>query len=148
VRSASEQELAHSVEELKMLVSASAESGVVQGDEEEMVHAVLDFGDTLVRQVMVPRTEMVAVPADASLDAVLQTLTEQPVTKLPVYEVDRSRHRRRPPAGCPAGLAPAGRRHPDGAHMMRETLFVPDTGSHQRPAAPASAPAASIWRSS
>jgi CBS domain containing-hemolysin-like protein len=128
VRSASEQELAHSVEELKMLVSASAESGVVQGDEEEMVHAVLDFGDTLVRQVMVPRTEMVAVPADASLDSVLQTLTEQPVTKLPVYEVDPDHvigvvHLQ--------DVLPAWRR-PDAASqtardLMRETLFVPDT---------------------
>ncbi len=128
LRPASDKELAHSVEELKMLVSASAESGVVQDDEEEMVHAVLDFGDTLVRQVMVPRTEMVALPADASIEVMLQTLTAQPVTKLPVYEGDPDHvigvvHLQ--------DILPAWRR--PGASsltardLMRETLFVPDT---------------------
>jgi CBS domain containing-hemolysin-like protein len=128
LRSPSEKELAHSVEELKMLVSASAESGVVQGDEEEMVHAVLDFGDTLVRQVMVPRTEMVAVPADATMESLLQTLVAQPMTKLPVYEGDLDHvigvvHLQ--------DILPAWRR-PSGStqtarDLMRETLFVPDT---------------------
>jgi CBS domain containing-hemolysin-like protein len=125
---ASEKELAHSVEELKMLVSASAESGVVQDDEEEMVHAVLDFGDTLVRQVMVPRTEMVALPADASLESMLQTLTAQPVTKLPVYEGDLDHvigvvHLQ--------DILPAWRSPNTSSQtardLMRETLFVPDT---------------------
>jgi putative hemolysin len=128
LRPASEKELAHSVEELKMLVSASAESGVVQDDVEEMVHAILDFGDTRVRQVMVPRTEMVALPADASLKSILQTLTAQPVTKLPVYEGDPDHvigvvHLR--------DILSAWRR-PDASSqtardLMRETLFVPDT---------------------
>lgn len=79
-------QLVHSVEELKMLVSASAESGLVESQEEEMVHAVFEFGELLVRQVMVPRTEMVAVPADTTLDGVLQTAAESRYTKLPVYE--------------------------------------------------------------
>jgi putative hemolysin len=128
LRPASEKELAHSIEELKMLVSASAESGVVQDDEEEMVHAVLDFGDTLVRQVMVPRTEMVALPADASLESMLKVLTAQPVTKLPVYEGDLDHvigvvHLQ--------DILPAWRR-PNASSLtardlMRETLFVPDT---------------------
>lgn len=128
LRPASDKELAHSVEELKMLVSASAESGVVQDDEEEMVHAVLDFGDTLVRQVMVPRTEMVALPADASIEVMLQTLTAQPVTKLPVYEGDPDHvigvvHLQ--------DILPAWRRPGASSQtardLMRETLFVPDT---------------------
>jgi CBS domain containing-hemolysin-like protein len=128
LRPASEKELAHSVEELKMLVSASAESGVVQDDEEEMVHAVLDFGDTPVRQVMVPRTEMVALSADASLKSILQTLTAQPVTKLPVYEGDLDHvigvvHLQ--------DVLPAWRRPNASSQtardLMRETLFVPDS---------------------
>jgi putative hemolysin len=125
---ASHRELAHSVEELKMLVSASAESGIVPDDEEEMVHAVLDFGDTPVRQVMVPRTEMVAVPADAPLKSILETLTAQPLTKLPVYEGNLDHvvgvvHLR--------DVLPASRRASavslTARDLMRETLFVPDT---------------------
>jgi putative hemolysin len=128
VRSASEKELAHSVEELKMLVSASADSGVVQDDEEEMVHAVLDFGDTLVRQVMLPRTEVVAVPAEATPEDILDAIAGRPVSKLPVFEgsldhvigvvhlqdvLSASRQSR-----------PSSQTARD---LMRETMFVPDT---------------------
>jgi CBS domain containing-hemolysin-like protein len=76
----------HSVEELKMLVAASAEGGLVEDTEEEMLRAVFDFGETLVRQVMVPRTEMVAVPAEAPLAEVIRIAGEHPFSKLPVYE--------------------------------------------------------------
>ena len=79
-------ELVHSVDELKMIVSASAEGGVVEGEEEEILYAVFEFGDTLVRQVMVPRTEVVALPADSSLEEVMDLVGEQPFTKLPVFE--------------------------------------------------------------
>lgn len=83
---ASGHELVHSVEELKMIVSASAEGGVVEGEEEEILYAVFEFGDTLVRQVMVPRTEVVALPAESSLEEVMDLVGEQPFTKLPVFE--------------------------------------------------------------
>lgn len=76
----------HSVAELKMLVAASAEGGVVEGAEEVMLRAVFDFGDTLVRQVMVPRTEMIAVASDAPLSDVVRLAGEHPFSKLPVYD--------------------------------------------------------------
>lgn len=86
VAPASGHEMVHSVEELKMLVSASAVGGVVEDQEEEILHAVFDFGDMLVRQVMIPRTEMIAVPADAGLDEIIQIAVTYPYTKLPVFE--------------------------------------------------------------
>ena len=86
VKPASGHELVHSVAELKMLVTASAESGVVEEDESEMLHAIFDFGELLVRQVMIPRTEVVAVEADMPLEEVTKLVTENPYTKLPVYE--------------------------------------------------------------
>ncbi|UCF60447.1 MAG: HlyC/CorC family transporter [Anaerolineaceae bacterium] len=85
IEPASGHELVHSVEELKMLVSASAGSGVVEDEAEEMLRAVFDFGETLVRLVMIPRTEMIAVPADSSLEEALQVAIEHQYTKLPVY---------------------------------------------------------------
>jgi CBS domain containing-hemolysin-like protein len=85
IEPASGHELVHSVEELKMLVSASAGSGVVEDEAEEMLRAVFDFGETLVRLVMIPRTEMIAVPADSSLEETLQVAIEHQYTKLPVY---------------------------------------------------------------
>ena len=88
IEPASGHELVHSVEELKMLVSASAGSGVVEDEAEEMLRAVFDFGETLVRLVMIPRTEMIAIPVDSSLEEALQVAIEHQYTKLPVYGED------------------------------------------------------------
>jgi len=121
-------ELAHSVEELKMLVTASAASGVVEADEEDMLQAVFDFGDTLVRQVMVPRTEMVAIAAEASLDEIAALVLRHPFTRYPVYEGDLDpvqgvihlRDLMRARRGEGAGLATA-------RGLMREAIFIPET---------------------
>lgn len=83
---ASGTQMTHSVEELKMLVTASTEGGVVEEDEREMLHAIFDIGDLLVRQVMVPRTEIVAVEADAHLKEVIDLAVQSLYTKFPVYE--------------------------------------------------------------
>ena len=79
-------ELVHSVEELRMLVTASTAGGVVEQDESEMLHAVFDFGEMVVRQVMVPRTEVLAVEAGTTLTEMLATVTQTSYTKLPIYE--------------------------------------------------------------
>jgi len=121
-------ELAHSVEELKMLVTASAASGVVEADEEDMLQAVFDFGDTLVRQVMVPRTEMVAIAAEASLDEIAALVLRHPFTRYPVYEGDLDhvqgvihlRDLMRARRGEGADLATA-------RGLMREAIFIPET---------------------
>ena len=86
VEPASGHELVHSVEELKMLVTASAEGGVVEAEESEMLHAVFDFGDLVVRQVMIPRTEIIAVEADASLPEIIRLVSQSTYTKFPVFE--------------------------------------------------------------
>jgi CBS domain containing-hemolysin-like protein len=88
VKPASGHELVHSVAELKMLVTASTEGGAVEEDESEMLHAIFNFGELMVRQVMIPRTEIVAVEADLSLEEVIRLVTENSYTKLPVYEGD------------------------------------------------------------
>jgi CBS domain containing-hemolysin-like protein len=86
IQPASGHQLVHSVEELKMIVSASAEGGVVQDEEREMLNAVFDFGDLVVRQVTVPRTEVVAVEADTPLETIVDLVTQTTYTKFPVYE--------------------------------------------------------------
>jgi len=124
----SEHESAHSIEELKMLVNASTESGVVEDSEGEILANVFGFSEILVRQVMVPRTEMIAVSADANLDDIITVAIEQPYTKLPVYEnspdhilgvlhlkdILRSRHAAKTTHHCARDL-------------MRETIFIPET---------------------
>lgn len=80
--------LVHSEEELKMLVTASQEAGVLEEDEEQMLHRVFAFADLTAGQLMVPRTEMVAVPADASIDVLLTALAQGGHDRFPVYRGD------------------------------------------------------------
>ncbi len=85
VQPAAGHELVHSVEELKMLVRQSAEGGIVGDHAEEMLTAIFDFGELLVRQVMIPRTEMIAVREDATIPEIMDLAVDYPYTKFPVY---------------------------------------------------------------
>jgi CBS domain containing-hemolysin-like protein len=67
--------MVHSEEELKMLVTASQEAGVLEEAEEQMLHRVFGFADLTAGQVMVPRTELVAVEADTPGEKVLAQIT-------------------------------------------------------------------------
>jgi CBS domain containing-hemolysin-like protein len=86
VQPASGHEMVHSIEELRMLVTASTESGVFEAEESEMIHALFDFNELLVRQVMIPRTEIVGVEADLPLPEIIPLVTESTYTKFPVYD--------------------------------------------------------------
>jgi putative hemolysin len=81
-------ELVHSVEELKMIVAASAEEGVMPSEESQMLHAIFDFGELLVRRVMIPRTEISAFEADSSLEEAIEDAVNSSFTKFPIYDDD------------------------------------------------------------
>ena len=66
--------MVHSEAELKMLVTASQEAGVLEEQEEQMLHRVFGFADLTAGQVMVPRTELVAIAADASRETLLEQM--------------------------------------------------------------------------
>jgi CBS domain containing-hemolysin-like protein len=85
LRAPSGHSMVHSEEELKMLVTASQEAGVLEEDEEQMLHRVFGFGDLTAGQVMVPRTEMSGIRADATLHEVTTQVARQPHPWLPVY---------------------------------------------------------------
>lgn len=78
----------YTLEELKLIVTESEEVGVIEGAEREMLHAIFDFGDLFARQVMIPRTEIVAFEAEASLQACIDTAIRSSFTKFPVYDED------------------------------------------------------------
>ena len=80
--------MVHSEAELKMLVTASQEAGVLEEQEEQMLHRVFGFADLTAGQVMVPRTELVAVAADTPLGELLRTIGQGEPTRLPVYRED------------------------------------------------------------
>ncbi|MGA2267904.1 MAG: hemolysin family protein [Bryobacteraceae bacterium] len=76
----------HSAEELKLIVSSSRGLGYLPEAQEDMIHRVLDLGNAAVREIMVPRNDMVSIAVDATLDEVLRTMIEERHSRLPVYE--------------------------------------------------------------
>jgi putative hemolysin len=80
--------MVHSEEELKMLVTASQEAGVLEEHEEQMLHRVFGFADLTAGRVMVPRTELVGVPAGTPIRDVATVIGNLRATRLPVYQTD------------------------------------------------------------
>ena len=80
--------LIYTVDELKQMITESEEGGVLEQPEREMLESVFDFGELMVRQVMVPRTEVIAIEADTRLDEIVAIVTQHSYTKLPVFEAD------------------------------------------------------------
>jgi CBS domain containing-hemolysin-like protein len=75
-------------EEIHSLIDVGEQEGVINRDEHAMIDAVLDLGDTLVREILVPRTEMVAVEITTPVTEVLETIIEAGHSRIPVYEGD------------------------------------------------------------
>ncbi|HEX5414872.1 MAG TPA: hemolysin family protein [Chloroflexota bacterium] len=78
--------LVYSVDELKMLVTASRQGGELEASEEAMIERLFTFADIHAHEVMVPRTEMVTVPATATVGQVLELAGQTSHARFPVYE--------------------------------------------------------------
>jgi CBS domain containing-hemolysin-like protein len=78
----------YSIEELEMLVSSSRKAGILDKEEEVILRRVFDFGDLKARQVMLPRTEIEAIPLDAPFSEVVQTVSQYKHSRFPVYRSD------------------------------------------------------------
>lgn len=75
-----------SEKELQEMISESEEEGIINEDEEEMLHSIIEFGETIVREVMIPRTEMVCCPIDAGIETLLETIIRSGHSRFPIYE--------------------------------------------------------------
>jgi CBS domain containing-hemolysin-like protein len=75
-------------QELMTLLHVSEEQGVIEEEEREMIHGIIEIGDKLVREVMIPRTDIVALPRDASLDEIVRVSQQSGHTRLPVFDGD------------------------------------------------------------
>jgi len=78
--------LAHSIEELNMLINASYNEGVLNETEKEMLHNVFKFSDLTAKQVMVPRTDMACISSDITFDELNELTADTQYTRYPVYE--------------------------------------------------------------
>lgn len=124
---ASGHQLVHSVQELKLLVEASEEGGVLEDTERDMLHAVFDFGELTAHELMTPRTEIIGVSAEAPLEDLIQLAIQHPHTKFPVYENDLDHIIGVAHVKDLVRVQHDARRTATVRGLMREALFVPDT---------------------
>ncbi|MCO6478928.1 MAG: HlyC/CorC family transporter [Phaeodactylibacter sp.] len=76
----------HSEEELKLIIAESAEGGAIQSSERELIQNVFDFDDRLVRQVLKPRTQIIALEAETPIEEAIETALEEGYSRFPVFE--------------------------------------------------------------
>ena len=73
-------------EDIKTLVNVGVEQNVLEEQERELIHSIIEFGDTIVREVMTPRTDMVTVSVTSSPRRALDLVIAEGYSKLPVYD--------------------------------------------------------------
>lgn len=76
----------YSIEELKMLLAESEKGGIIESEQGVMLNNIFSFGETTVREVMIPRTEMLSIDVETSLDQVIHLLAANPLDRIPVYQ--------------------------------------------------------------
>ncbi len=89
IKPASEHELSHTEEELRLLLSESYKSGEINVNELKYVNNVFEFDDKIAREIMVPRTDIVGFEVNATFEEVLTQISEERYTRYPIYEGDR-----------------------------------------------------------
>jgi putative hemolysin len=105
--------------------------GIIEGDERRLLQSIVDFGDTLVREVMTPRPDMVAIQAESTFDEVRAQFREQEYSRIPVYNENldnivgfvfiKDLIRLDPPESGTTPLLP------DLTRFIRPATFVPET---------------------
>ncbi|MEL5990135.1 hemolysin family protein [Microbacterium phosphatis] len=75
-----------SEEQLLSIVDEAASNALIEADDRELIHSVFDFTDQVVRAVMVPRTDMVTVDADAGMNEALQLFLDRGISRMPVVD--------------------------------------------------------------
>ncbi|SHI45397.1 hemolysin family protein [Lutispora thermophila] len=73
-------------EEIRLMINAGEEKGIIRETETEMINSIFEFDDTVVKEVMTPRTDIAAVGIDATLDEILDVILEEHFSRIPVYE--------------------------------------------------------------
>ncbi len=120
---------AHSEEELRIMITSSTASGMLEPEEREYLNNVFEFGDRVAREIMVPRPDIEALPYDASLPDLAERAAFGRYTRYPVYEEDLDHILG---AVHVKDLFRAAKEDPEGfdlTTLIRECLVVPETKS-------------------
>lgn len=73
-------------EDLITLIDAGKDEGVIEEEEKEMIRNIFEFGDTMVKEVMIPRVDMACIPSDTKLGSILKLIKKMGHSRIPVYE--------------------------------------------------------------
>jgi putative hemolysin len=73
-------------ENIEALISAGTEEGLIEEEDRKLIQSVVEFGDKVVREVMTPRPNIVAISADATLEELRQLVINEQYSRIPVYE--------------------------------------------------------------
>ena len=85
IKATAEHASTYTEEELRRLIDISRDSGHLRAEERRLIHRVFEFSDTVVREAMVPRTEMAAIPNTCSLEEITKAFDQHRYSRLPVY---------------------------------------------------------------
>jgi CBS domain containing-hemolysin-like protein len=133
----------HSPEELKLIVSASRNLGLLDAPQEEMIHRALELDNVSVREIMVPRRDIFSLPGDMTLYDALERVVDEQHSRVPVYDPLRGREHivgvlyakdlmrwmRYRLSRTPSGRMVTRETNLRVRHIMREVLVVPETKS-------------------
>ncbi len=113
-------------EELEHIVTEGSESGVLDEDESEMIHSIIDFEETKVSEVMVPRVDVEAIEIDSSIEEAVELSLKSGHSRIPVYEEDLDEIRGVLYAKDLLTLLAGGQKKTI-AEIMRKPMFIPET---------------------
>jgi CBS domain containing-hemolysin-like protein len=114
-------------QEIRAMAEVASEEDTIEEEEKELIHSIFEFGDTVVREVMVPRPDMVTAPVSAPLKDVLDLILRHGYSRIPVYKAN---------ADDIVGVAyakdllrhlHAGKADVELANVVREPYFVPES---------------------
>jgi len=116
-----------SEKDLQTIIEESEEDGIINEEEGDMLASIFEFGETIVREVMVPRTDMICCPVDSSMEELLEIIIRSGHSRFPIFEgtTDRivgviyAKDLLRYWGKAPAGLSIR--------QEMRAPFFVPET---------------------
>jgi len=83
---AHEEEPPTPAENIEALITAGTEEGLIEEQDRELIQSVVEFGDKVVREVMTPRPNIVAIQADATLEELRQLVIHEQYSRIPVFE--------------------------------------------------------------
>jgi len=73
-------------EEIRLMINVGEEKGIFQETETEMINSIFEFDDTVAKEVMTPRTDIIAISSNVTLEEILDVIVEENFSRIPVYE--------------------------------------------------------------